>query len=168
MPEWWNTPKTALGISSIGLGGGAVLTWFPPQIGIPEGVLLIGLGFCLLMRAYKRRANIKKLVEELQSLTIFDDIQGGIQINATKVLYQLRDMLAIGISVYEVQADTVVEAVVKQLNLRKIVQLEQRRKQDGTRQYDEGYWVRTERGKEVISYLQVNKQVLDKEASQTE
>lgn len=104
--------------------------------------------------------DIATIVEELRSLSIFD----GIPIDATTVLYQLREQLAVGISEYQVQV--IERPILAQLALRKIVQLEQRRKASGPRQYDEGYWILTEFGKEVIRYLETNQQVLDTEGSQ--
>jgi hypothetical protein len=163
MREWWNTPNTAWGFLVIGLGGGAVLAYVSPRIGIPIGFVLIAIGVYLLIGAYRRRAGIKQVVEELLSVGIFTDIP----VNITRILYHDREKLSVGLPGYEASIQD--KLVLEQLNLRKIVQLEQRKVKvfgsDNVR--DEGYWILTELGKEVIRYLQANKQVLDKEGSQS-
>ena len=91
---------------------------------------------------------------------IFSDVP----VNITRILYKLRDKLNVGLSDYEASVQD--KLVLSQLNLHKVVQLEQRRTASGPRMYDQGYWVLTELGKEVILYLKANEQVLDKEGSQ--
>lgn len=101
--------------------------------------------------------HIKSVIQELRSLSIYD----GIPIDATNLLYDLREKLAVGMSEYE--ASAIERPILLHLVSRKIVQLKQRRKASG----DEGYWIPTELGNDVIRYLETNKQVLDKEGSQT-
>ena len=38
MWEWWDTSKAAWGLLAIGVGGGIVLTYISPQVGIPVGI----------------------------------------------------------------------------------------------------------------------------------
>lgn len=109
-----------------------------------------------------RYLEAETIVEELKSLSIFDDSSPG---DLIRVFYYLRDKLAVGMC--ECEASVQDKLVLTQLNLHKIVRLEQRQKASGLRMYDEGFWVLTELGKEVILYLQTNKQVLDKEGSQS-
>ena len=109
-----------------------------------------------------RYFDAKSVIEEFKPLRIFDDSSPG---DVIRVFYCLRDKLTVGMSEHEASVQD--RLVLDQLNLHKIVQFEQRRKAKGPRMYDEGYWILTELGKEVILYLQANKQVLDKEGSQS-
>ena len=56
MREWWNTPQAAYAFLTLGIGGGAVLTYVSPQIGIPIGGSLIIVGIILLINAYKNKS----------------------------------------------------------------------------------------------------------------
>ena len=108
-----------------------------------------------------RYLEAETIVEELKSLSIFDDSSPG---GLIRVFYYLRDKLVVGMS--ECEASVQDKLVLPQLNLHKIVRLEQRQKATESRTYDKGFWILTELGKSVIVYLQMNKQVLDKEGSQ--
>jgi hypothetical protein len=100
--------------------------------------------------------DVKPVVEELKCLKIYDNSCPGDLLN---VFDHLREKLAIGISEYEASAQD--KLVLAQLSLRKIVQLEQRRKSSGPHTYDEGYWILTELGKGVSLYLQLNRQIFN-------
>lgn len=104
---------------------------------------------------YRGNQGIEQVVDELKTIRIIDGRSG----NITRILYHDREKLAVGLSNYETSVQD--KLVLAQLNLRKIVKLEQRRTASGPRQYDEGFWVLTELGKEVILYLEKNKQILD-------
>ena len=109
--------------------------------------------------------DIKQVVDELLTIGIYSDKP----VNITRILYHDREKLASG-GFPDYEASVQDKLVLEQLNLRKIVQLEQRKVKvygsDNVR--DEGYWILTELGKSVILYLQTNQQVLDKEGSQPE
>lgn len=133
-------------------------------VGMVIGIALIMWG--LLKNPEPRTATnppkvIKQVVDEL--LTI--GICSVMPVNITRILYKLGSKLEVGLS--DEVASNQDKLVLSQLNLRKIVQLEQRKVKvygsDNMR--DEGYWILTELGKDVIRYLQVNKQVRDKEGS---
>ncbi len=87
-------------------------------------------------------------------------------VNITRILYALREKLSVGLHDYEASVQD--RLVLEQLNLRNIVQLEQRKVKvfgsDNVR--DESYWILTELGKSVILYLQKNKQILCMAGSQ--
>jgi Ca2+/Na+ antiporter len=100
--------------------------------------------------------------KELKALKIYDDSKPG---DLIRVFYYLKDKLAVGLSENETSNQD--KLVLAQLNLRKIVRFEQRRKASGSHTYDEGFWTLTEAGKGVILYLQMNKQVLDNGNPQT-
>lgn len=112
----------------------------------------------------KAGTNIKSVVDELVSIGIYSDVP----VNITRILYHDRDKLVVGLS--DEVASNQDKLVLHQLNLRNIVELEQRKTgiygSDNVR--NEGYWILTELGKKIILYLQQNKQVLDKEGSLNE
>jgi hypothetical protein len=59
--EWWNTSAAAWGILLLGIGGGVVLTYLSPIIGIPVGVIISLLGIVLIFRAYRHKKQSKPL-----------------------------------------------------------------------------------------------------------
>ena len=107
------------------------------------------------------KSNIQQVVGELLSIGLYTDMP----INIARILYHDKDKLAVGFS-NEVTTN-LDKLYLTELNLRKIVKLEQRKVRiygsDNVR--DEGYWILTELGKDVILHLQENQQVLDKEGS---
>lgn len=114
-----------------------------------------------LLKKENAKDNIEKVVNELTKIGIYSDKP----VNITRILYHDREKLAVGLSEYEASDQD--RRVLTQLNLSKIVQLEQRRRISGQVQggYDEGFWVLTNLGKEVILYLGKNPQVLGKAGS---
>lgn len=104
------------------------------------------------------RVNAKKVVEELLSIKDYPEKT----IYILRVLYHDRQKLTEGL--YSGNATPLDNLVYQQLSLYDIVRLEQRKERiygsDNTK--DVGYRILTERGKEVIKYLQKNQQVLDK------
>jgi len=58
MREWWNTPAVAWGFLAVGIGAGVMIPYLPHKIGIPICVVLIFVGICLLIRAYRNRAKL--------------------------------------------------------------------------------------------------------------
>ena len=135
-------------------------SWIP-SVAIWSAAALWLIVSVVYYRKHRVKVNqdIKRVVEELLSIGIYTDRP----VNITRILYYLRDKLAVGWFDYEVSAQD--KLVLSQLSLHKIVHLEQRRRSSGAHEYDEGYWTLTKLGKSVISYLQANKQVLDKEGS---
>ena len=141
--------------------------WVNQQVAIG---LLIGAGVWTAVSLIRWRRKTK--TEQPTAITVEKLLKVGIfvghPVNITRILYALREKLAIGLS--DEVASEQDKLVLSQLNLRNIVQLKQRKVKvygsDNVR--DEGYWVLTELGKEVIKYLQANKQVLDKEGSLSE
>lgn len=67
MREWWGTKTAAWGFIIIGIGGGGVLTYLSPPIGIPVCLVLISLGVWLLIRAYRRRDKLTTEVGKTQA-----------------------------------------------------------------------------------------------------
>jgi len=166
MRKIWHDPQN-VGNRVLWLVGVAMTIggWVNQQVAIG---LLIGAGVWTAVIIWKRKTKTAQptaiTVEKLLKVGIFV----GHPVNITRILYALRGKLAIGLS--DEVASEQDKLVLAQLNLRNIVQLEQRKVKvygsDNVR--DEGYWVLTELGKEVIKYLQANKQVLDKEGSLSE
>ncbi len=74
--EWWETRRAAWGLIVIGVGGGGVVTYLSPPIGIPVCLLLLGFGVWLLIRAYRYRDTVttKAKVEERLNSKYFTDI----------------------------------------------------------------------------------------------
>lgn len=112
---------------------------------------------------HSEKENIKQIVDELLTIGIYEDKH----VNITRILYKDREKLAVGLP-DDVTATSIQDKLVlHQLNLRNIVQLEQRK--EGTygsaNVRDKGYWILTELGKDIILYLQKNPQVLDNEGS---
>lgn len=124
--------------------------------------LIITLVYCCKY-GKKVKLNVEKVVDELLSEGIFTDEP----VNITRILYALREKLSVGLHDYEASVQD--RLVLEQLNLRNIVQLEQRKVKvfgsDNVR--DESYWILTELGKSVILYLQKNKQILCMAGSQS-
>ena len=76
--EWWETKTAAWGIIIIGVGGGGVVTYLSPPIGIPICALLLLLGFVLLIRAYRHRRKTSQVKFEengaiIQITDIYED-----------------------------------------------------------------------------------------------
>lgn len=76
MQEWWNSPTAAWGFLVIGIGGGGVLAYLLPQVGIPVCILLVLIGIFIVLRAYRHRDKSKKtvgveteIVDKSESLT---------------------------------------------------------------------------------------------------
>jgi len=67
MREWWGTKTAAWGFIIIGIGGGGVLTYLSPPIGIPVCLILISLGVWLLIRAYRHRDKLTTEVGKTQA-----------------------------------------------------------------------------------------------------
>ena len=107
------------------------------------------------------KQDINRVVGELLSVGIYTDCL----VNITRILYRDKDKLAAGL--LDREASVQDKLVLAQLNLRNIVKLEQRQRVAVRGSFDEGYWVLTELGKDVILYLEENKQVLDTEGSPT-
>lgn len=126
-------------------------------------LLFITVTFEGTYRIYRKavKNDISQIVEELLSIGIYTDVP----VNITRVLYHDKEKLAVGL--FDGATSNMDKLVLSQLNLRKIVGLEQRKVRvygsDNVR--DEGYWVLTELGKDVVLYLQKNQQVLHKEGS---
>ena len=137
-----------------------MLAIISPQVGIPICLVMVFIGILLLIRAYKKQS-VKQVVRELLSKGIYTDVP----VNILRILYHDREKLVAGFS--DEVASNQDKLVLHQLDLRKIVKLEQRKVRiygsDNIR--DEGYWILTELGKDVIKYLQANPQVLDKEGA---
>jgi hypothetical protein len=57
--QWWNTSEAAWGVLILGIGGGVVLTYLSPTIGIIIGSVLSITGIWLIIRAYKNKAKKK-------------------------------------------------------------------------------------------------------------
>ncbi len=108
------------------------------------------------------KGNIKQVVEELLNVGIYSDVP----VNITRILYHDRDKLAGGLLDREVSVQD--KRVLVQLSLRNIVKLEQRQRVVVRGPYDEGYWVLTELGNDVILYLEGNKQILDEVGVQSD
>jgi hypothetical protein len=170
----WVLPYGLGGIYDFLQGQGFLLTtwprlsqvipsWLPPIWLVAGAIAIIVITFEGAYRIYRKatKNDISQIVEELLSVGIFTDMP----VNITTVLYNDREKLENGLS--DEVATNVEKLVLSQLNLRKIVQLEQRKvKVYGSYNVrDEGYWVLTELGKDVILYLQKNQQVLDREGS---
>lgn len=109
----------------------------------------------------EEKPNIKILIEEILSTKDYPEKT----VYILRVLYHDREKLTQGL--YSGNATPLDKLVYHQLNLHDVVRLEQRKERiygsDNTQ--DVGYWILTERGKEVIKYLQKNPQVLRKEDS---
>lgn len=105
------------------------------------------------------KSNIKKIIDEILSTRDYPEKT----IYILRVLYHDREKLTQGL--YSGNATSLDKLVYHQLILHDIVRLEQRKERiygsDNTK--DVGYWVLTDRGKEVIRYLQKNQQVLHNE-----
>lgn len=119
----------------------------PVIIGISVAVFVTILFLIKVMLSF----HIKYVVKKLLSVGIYTDAP----VNITRILYYHREELAVGLPDDKTSIQD--KSVLGQLNLRNIVQLEQRK--------TGSYWILTELGKRVILYLQKNQQVLDKEGS---
>ncbi len=84
MRKWWESKATAWAELILGLGGGGLLTFLSPQIGIPVSIILILIGIWLLIRAYRHRDNLildekKPEKPEASSLEIVKCLVGKIE-----------------------------------------------------------------------------------------
>jgi uncharacterized Tic20 family protein len=141
-------------------------------------LLIIGLLFAPFFAFHKLRKEkdvIEKRIKEIKGYdieTVIADllsvgIYSDMPINITRILYHDREQLAVGLSNDSGGVTTMTNLVLQQLNIRKIVQLEQRKERiyGSDNVQDKGYWILTELGKNVILYLQNNQQILKKEGS---
>ena len=95
------------------------------------------------------KENVKDMaaiIDELKALNVADT-----QIDATIILYELREKLATGLSEYDVPVDD--RPILAQLCILEIVEMEQRRRSSGPHTYDESLWILTNLGKRIIQYL---------------
>jgi hypothetical protein len=83
---------------------------------------------------------INNIVQELSALN-----------NVSNILYEYRLKLTVGISELDVPVPT--RPVFQELCLKRIIQIEQRRRSEGPRQYDASFWVLTDYGKQVVERL---------------
>ncbi len=92
--HWWETKTAAFSFLLLGLGGGGVVTYLSPLIGIPLCIIIILVGICLLLRAYKYRdktSKIDAIIQELEnkyiagysSLDIFDALRDSLALGLT-------------------------------------------------------------------------------------
>lgn len=158
--------------ASILAGGGTVWAIIkslptPAIIGISVGIFVVILAVIRVIWFFIKKGqkeDIKQIVEELLSIGIYTDVP----VNITRILYHERKKLAVGLS--DEIASNQDKLVLEQLNIHKIVRLEQRKVRvygsDNVR--DGGYWVLTELGNDVILYLQSNQQVLHEKGSKLE
>ncbi|MFC2067997.1 recombinase family protein [Chloroflexota bacterium] len=91
-------------------------------------------------------------VEELECES--DNIYRGLTLanNEIHVLREYTLELTTGVSEYDVPLPT--RTVFQKFCLKGIVQVEQRRRSTGPRQYDQSYWILTDFGKKVMQYLE--------------
>jgi hypothetical protein len=62
---WWETKLAAWAELIIGLGGGGLMSYISPIIGIPVCIILVGFGVFLLIRAYRKKSPQKILTTQL-------------------------------------------------------------------------------------------------------
>jgi len=81
MPKWWDTSAGAWGLSFIGLGVGAVVSYVTsPQIGIPIGIVITLIGIVFIIRARHAKAEREDITGTLEQLRIagrLEDISQG-------------------------------------------------------------------------------------------
>jgi len=98
----------------------------------------------------KQTEDIVTIISKLKILDI-----SGTQVDAIKILYRLRENLAIGLPEYDVPVSS--RPILVQLCILQIVEVKQRRRSSGPHPYDESNWVITGLGKRIIQYLEREK-----------
>ena len=140
MPEWWNTPYAAWGFLALSIGGGGVLAFLSPQIGIPICVVLIIIGILLIIRAYRYRDKfMNKLKLELGQETISE-------------LYDIREqLLRDGI---QVGGGGSTQKALERLCLYEVVERRDNPPNPAFPGLRIGYWFPNKTGKSLIRYLE--------------
>jgi hypothetical protein len=135
-------------------GGAAVVAWIKELswcaiIGISLGIF-IAVFFILRLASYLQ---LRLIIKRLLSVGVFTDVPG----NILRILYYDKESLKIGLPDHKVLSSNQDKQVYADFRLHNIVQIENR--STGS------YWVLTDIGERVISYLEKNQQVLNKEGS---
>lgn len=124
------------------------LPWYV-VIGISFGIFFVV--FCILR--FASCLQLKLTIKRLLSVGIYTDVPD----NILRILYHDKESLKIGLPDHKVLSSNQDKQVYGDFRLHNIVQIENR--STGS------YWVLTDIGKRVISYLEKNQQVLHKEGS---
>lgn len=110
------------------------------------------------------RGDIDSIIKELHNLKVIVNNEGK---NAAAILYGVREQLVNGLTQYpDYRAGNPYPdfyLISVKLNIMKIIRLEQRRDWEG---WDEGYWVFTDFGREVVKYLEKEQTTSHEENSQ--
>jgi hypothetical protein len=147
--------------------GGVLMYCITHPYIIMPGLLIISCLLLLWRNSKKSKgglvtSSIQTLIDEILSTKDYPEKT----IYILRVLYHDREKLMEGL--YSGNATPLDKRVYHQLALYDVVRFEQRKERiygsDNTK--DVGYWVLTNRGREVIKYLQKNQQVLHNEGSQ--
>jgi len=67
MDKWWNTPLVAWAFTAIGTGGGVMLAFVSPYVGIPIGAVIFIIGIVLLIRAYRLKGKDESKTQQAES-----------------------------------------------------------------------------------------------------
>ena len=68
---WWETKSFAWGELIVGVGGGGLLSYISPIIGVPVCIIMVGFGIFLMIRAYSR-----KPFKDMPATQLYDIEQG--------------------------------------------------------------------------------------------
>jgi len=95
MPKWWDTSAGAWGLSFIGLGVGAVVSYITsPQVGIPIGIAITLTGIFLIIRARHTKAQREDIAGTLEQLRIAGRLEDVSPQDANLILLMSIDLEA--------------------------------------------------------------------------